>query len=251
MIVIFALIGLIVGSFINALADVLPKRHAKWHGLACAACGQTRSVSRALAVVAFITRRRACLSCGQTIAVRNPIVEVSTAALFALLFTRFSDPIVLVLASFHTSVLMLLTVTDLEHRLIPNRASLPAIAIAALTSFLWFGPGWYLALVGGVIGYVFFWLAAVLGGKAFGRGAMGGGDVKLAAYIGLITGFPGVITALVLTILAGGIVTTVLLLTRVVNMRSGIPYGPFLVIGGFTAMMWGQQIVTRFFFGAG
>ncbi|MFN8595040.1 MAG: A24 family peptidase [Anaerolineae bacterium] len=80
---------------------------------------------------------------------------------------------------------------------------------------------------------------------------MGGGDVKLAAYIGLITGFPGVITALVLTILAGGIVTTVLLLLRVVNMHRRYSYGPFLVIGGFAAMMWGQQIVTRFFFGAG
>jgi prepilin signal peptidase PulO-like enzyme (type II secretory pathway) len=179
------------------------------------------------------------------------IVEVSTAALFALLFTRFSDPIILVMASFHTSVLVLLTVTDLEHRLIPDRASLPAIAIAALTSFLWFGPGWYLALIGGLIGFVFFWLAAIVGGKAFGRGAMGGGDVKLAAYIGLITGFPGVITALVLTILAGGIVTLLLLITRVVNLRSGIPYGPFLVIGGFTAMLWGQQILTQFFFGKG
>ena len=79
----------------------------------------------------------------------------------------------------------------------------------------------------------------------------GGGDVKLAAYIGLITGFPGVITALVLTILAGGIVTLLLLITRVVNLRSGIPYGPFLVIGGFTAMLWGQQILTQFFFGKG
>ena len=65
----------------------------------------------------------------------------------------------LVLASFFTAVLVLVTVTDLEHRLIPNRAILPAIAIAALVSPLWFGPGWYLALVGGAIGYGFFWLA--------------------------------------------------------------------------------------------
>ena len=53
---------------------------------------------------------------------------------------------------------------------------------------------------------------------------MGGGDVKLAAYVGLITGFPGIITALVVTILAGGIISFVLLLLRVVNLRSGIPY---------------------------
>ncbi len=103
----------------------------------------------------------------------------------------------LVLASFFTAVLVLVTVTDLEHRLIPNRAILPAIAIAALVSPLWFGPGWYLALVGGAIGYGFFWLAVQLGDRFIGRGAMGFGDVKLAAFVGLITGFPGIITALV------------------------------------------------------
>ncbi|MFN8595039.1 MAG: hypothetical protein U0559_02490 [Anaerolineae bacterium] len=143
-----------MGSFINALADVLPKRHAKWRLSVCGLWPDP--IGQPCSGGCGVHRDAYCPSCDQTIAVRNPIVEVSTAALFALLFTRFSDPIVLVLASFHTSVLMLLTVTDLEHRLIRILCRLPAIAIAALTSFLWFGPGWYLALVGGVIGYVFF-----------------------------------------------------------------------------------------------
>ena len=61
---------------------------------------------------------------------------------------------------------------------------------------------------------------------------------------------PGVLTALVITILAGGIISFALLLLRVVNLRSGIPYGPFIALGGFVTMMWGQQIMTHFFFGA-
>ena len=79
---------------------------------------------------------------------------------------------------------------------------------------------------------------------------MGWGDVKLAAFVGLITGFPGIITALVLTIIAGGVVNLVLLLTRIVNLRSGIPYGPFICLGGFITMLYGQQVITRFFFGS-
>jgi leader peptidase (prepilin peptidase)/N-methyltransferase len=154
------------------------------------------------------------------------------------------------LASFFTAVLALVTVTDLEHRLIPNRAILPAIAIAALASPLWFGPGWWLALLGGAIGYGFFWLVVQLGDRFLGRGAMGWGDVKLAAFVGLITGFPGIITALVLTIIAGGVVSLVLLLTRIVNLRSGIPYGPFICLGGFLTMLYGQQVMARFFFGS-
>jgi leader peptidase (prepilin peptidase)/N-methyltransferase len=147
-------------------------------------------------------------------------------------------------------VLLLVTVTDFEHRLIPDRAILPAIVIAALVSPWWFGPGWYFALLGGLIGYGFFWLAVHLGERFLGRGAMGWGDVKLAAFVGLITGFPGIITALVVTIIAGGVISLVLLLTRIVNLRSGIPYGPFICLGGFITMLYGQQIMARFFFGS-
>ena len=218
MFMVYALFGLVVGGVINYLADRLPRR---------------RSKSR------------------QALLIRWLVTELVTAAVFALLYVqpRFADPLLLVLVSFHTSVLILLTITDLEHRRIPNKIIVPAIAVATLTSPLLFYTGWFLALIGGAIGYGFFWLVAVIGGKAIGRGAMGGGDVKLAAFVGLITGFPGVITALVVTILAGGLISALLLLVRVVNLRSGIPYGPFLVLGGFMTMVWGQQIMTRFFFG--
>ena len=206
---------------------------------------------QSLAVLAFLTGKRHCPFCGRPIAWRNPMVELVLAALFALLYNFYSDQLIrLVLASFFTAVLVLVTVTDLEHRLIPNRAILPAIVIAALASPLWFGPGWWLALLGGAIGYGFFWLVVQLGDRILGRGAMGWGDVKLAAFVGLITGFPGIITALVLTIIAGGVVSLVLLLTRIVNLRSGIPYGPFICLGGFITMLYGQQVMTRFFFGS-
>ncbi len=250
MIVLYALIGLVVGAVVNVLADVFPYRRRKVRGPVCPACNQPRSALQSIAVVAHITGKRRCASCGQPIAARNVVVEVGMAVLFALVYAHFPDFIPLVIASFYTAVLVLVTVTDLEHRLIPNRAMLPAIVIAALVSPLWFGPGWYLALVGGAIGYGFFWLAVVLGTRLIGPGAMSWGDVTLAAFVGLITGFPGIIIALVLTIIAGGVISLVLLLTRVVNLRSGIPYGPFITVGGFITMLYGQQLMARFFFGA-
>lgn len=250
MIILYALIGLVVGGVVNLLADVLPDRRKKVSTPTCPACGQPRSAVQSLAVVAFLIGKRTCSSCGRPISFRNPIVEVTMAALFAVLYNFYNDQLIdLVLASLFTSVLLLVTVTDLEHRLIPNRAILPAMVIAALASPLWFGPGWWLALVGGAIGYGFFWLTVQLGERFLGRGAMGWGDVKLAAFVGLITGFPGIITALVITIIAGGVISLVLLVTRLVNLRSGIPYGPFICLGGFITMLYGQQIMTRFFAG--
>jgi leader peptidase (prepilin peptidase)/N-methyltransferase len=251
LIVLYALIGLIVGGIVNLLADVLPDRRKKVSTPTCPACGQPRSAIQSLGVAALLLGRRKCPSCGHPIAWRNPVVELALAALFALLYVFYADQLIqLVLASFFTSVLLLVTVTDFEHRLIPDRAIIPAIVIAALVSPLWFGPGWYLALVGGAIGYGFFWLAVQLGNRFLGRGAMGWGDVKLAAFVGLITGFPGIITALVITIIAGGVISLILLVTRIVNLKSGIPYGPFICLGGFITMLYGQQIMARFFFGS-
>ncbi len=252
MIVLYALIGLVVGGVVNLLADVLPDRHKKISTprAACPACGQPRSAIQSVAVIAFLIGKRKCPSCGRPIAWRNPIVELALAILFALLYNFFSAQLIkLALASFFTSVLLLVTVTDFEHRLIPDRAIMPAIVVAALASPLWFGPGWYLALAGGAIGYGFFWLTVQLGERLLGHGAMGWGDVKLAAFVGLITGVPGIITALVVTIIAGGVISLILLVTRIVNLRSGIPYGPFICLGGFVAMVYGQQIMARFFFG--
>jgi leader peptidase (prepilin peptidase) / N-methyltransferase len=250
-IIFYAFIGLVIGGVINLLADVLPYRRKKISTPTCPACDQPRSVIQSLAVLAFLVGKRNCPACGRPIAWRKPIVELCAAALFALLYSVYeADLLKLALASFFTAVLLLITVTDLEHRMIPDRAIFPAIVIAALASPLWFGPGWWLAFVGGAIGYLFFWLVAWLGRKLIGPGAMGQGDVTLAGFVGLITGFPGIITALVVTIIAGGVISLVLLVTRIVNMRSGIPYGPFICLGGFITMIYGQQLMTRFFFGA-
>jgi prepilin signal peptidase PulO-like enzyme (type II secretory pathway) len=254
LIVLYALIGLVVGGMINILADVLPRRRAKLNGPICPACGQSRPPVQALATVAFLIGKRDCPSCGRPIALRNVIVELGMAILFALVYSRFTATdlpglAVSALVSFHTAVLVLVTITDVEHRLILNRVTFPAMVIAALTSPIRFGPGWYFAFVGAAIGFIFFKLAVIVGNRTIGRGAMSEGDVTLAAYVGLITGFPGMIVALVIAILAGGLISFLLLLTRVVNLRSGIPYGPFIAIGGFVTMLWGQQLVTRFFWG--
>lgn len=92
----------------------------------------------------------------------------------------------------------------------------------------------------------FFFLAAVLGNALFGAGAMGGGDVKLAAFVGLVTGYPLVIEAIVLTILIGAAVSLALLIVRARSLDDYVPYGPFLVAGGIITLLWGYRIAEWF-----
>jgi prepilin signal peptidase PulO-like enzyme (type II secretory pathway) len=105
---------------------------------------------------------------------------------------------------------------------------------------------WWRALVGGAIGFTFFTLAAVVGNVVFGPGTLGGGDIKLAAFVGLVTGFPLVIEAIVLAILIGGAVSLVLLITRVRSLTDYIPYGPFLIAGAMITLLWGHSIADWF-----
>ena len=76
---------------------------------------------------------------------------------------------------------------------------------------------------------------------------MGGGDANLAAFIGLITGFPEVILALLITVLLGGAVSVILVLGRAKKLKSYIPYGVFLVAGGLAVLVFGQAILAWYF----
>jgi Flp pilus assembly protein protease CpaA len=169
------------------------------------------------------------------------VVELTTAVTFALLYDRYGLTGHMLLLSVYMAILILVTVIDLEHRLVLNRVILPAIALALIAGLFTPGLSMPQVLVGGLIGFGVFYLIALVY-----PGGMGAGDVKLAAFIGLITGFPDVVLAIVVTIFAGGLISLLLVVTRVRTIRDYIPYGPFLVIGGVFALFWGQPIMDSY-----
>jgi leader peptidase (prepilin peptidase)/N-methyltransferase len=174
-------------------------------------------------------------------------VELGLAFLFGFLYQKYGLTIQFVFFALYTAILVLIAITDIERRLILNVVTVPAMALAIVGSLLTGHITWKSALLGGVTGYVILMAIVLLGHWLVGPGAMGGGDVKLAAFIGLITGFPLVIEALLLGILAGGIVSLFLLLMRLRSLRDPVPYGPFLIIGGWVTMIWGMEIARWFF----
>jgi leader peptidase (prepilin peptidase)/N-methyltransferase len=240
MILLYAGVGLLVGGALNVLADTLPGR-TRLRMSYCAHCDGQRQPVVWLATTGYLLMQGRCPNCGAPVPLRNVLVELTTAVAFALLYNRYGLTGHLLLVSAYTAILILVTVTDLEHRLILNQVIGPAILLALIAG--WFTPGlsWRQALVGGLVGFGFFYVAALLY-----PGGMGAGDVKLAAFIGLITGFPVVILALLVTIMAGGLISLVLVVTRIRSLRDAIPYGPFLVIGGAFALFWGQPIVDSY-----
>lgn len=236
-------VGIGVGGVVNQLASDLPGRKAPTvpH---CSYCGQQRAWWQWLGVLAYVLGRPACPACGARIKMRRPLLEIGLGFTYGYLWVALGPSGELVFYGLYSAILALILITDLERRLILNVVTYPAIVLGLAGSFFVPRVTWWSALLGGGIGWIFFFLAAVIGRAAFGAGALGGGDVKLAAFIGIITGFPLVIEAIVLTILIGALVSLFLLITGIRGLQDHIPYGPFLVAGAVVTLLWGYPIAT-------
>jgi leader peptidase (prepilin peptidase)/N-methyltransferase len=241
----FALLGLITGSIINILADNLPEK-MRLQRPYCLQCGQLRHGFSWLAVTRLARNGGRCPNCGVETPKRNLLVELTTTLLFALLPTLIPEPVNLIVNSFFIAVLILVIVIDLEHRLILNSVTFPVTLLALLASMIVSDDQNTLpsSLVGAATGFVLFFIAYQIGKLLFGPGALGYGDVKLAMAMGAMLGFHRIVFALMLAILLGGVVSIlVLIISRRVNMRTYLPYGQYLAIGGIVMLIWGVQVV--------
>lgn len=246
MVVGFALLGLLVGGLVNALGSDLPARR----GLTvphCRRCGRSRPWWEWLSTVAYIAGRGRCRACDARISALRPLVELGLAVGYAYLWARFGLEARTLIYGVYFAILALILITDIERRLILNVVTYPAIALAGLASLFTPGMRWWEAFVGGALAFVFFLVAAAVGHALFGSGALGVGDIKLAAFVGLITGFPLVIEALLITLISGAVVSFLLLVTGIRRLRDPIPYGPFLVLGAVVTLLWGRPIAIWFF----
>jgi leader peptidase (prepilin peptidase)/N-methyltransferase len=239
----FALLGLIVGGLVNRLGTDLPTRRGVTlpH---CPYCGRERPWWQWISLPSYVVGRARCPSCGASIRLRYPLVGLGLAVTYGYLWTLLGVSIRLPLYLVYTAVFAIVLVTDFERRLILNRVMYPAILFAVAAGFITPKMTWWSTLAGGGIAFVLFLIIGIVGNAVFGSGALGGGDVKLALFVGLITGFPLVIEAMVLTILIGAVISGFLLLTRLRKLRDHVPYGPFLVAGGFITLLWGYAIAN-------
>ncbi|HEX6489702.1 MAG TPA: A24 family peptidase [Candidatus Dormibacteraeota bacterium] len=156
---------------------------------------------------------------------------VVAALLFALLGGIMGLQWLLLLRSLWVAVLVQVIFFDLEHRLILDRVLLPAMVLALLFSIVTPHLGFGSALVTGIVAGGVFLLIALIGSVLFKAEALGFGDVKLAAFIGLLLGFPATLSALLYGVVLGGLVSIVLIVSRVRTMRDYFAYGPYIAAG--------------------
>ncbi len=246
----FAFLGLLIGAIINRAADNLPARRNLLDAPHCPYCDTPRPVLDQTAVLSYLLFRGKCPNCNAPIPFRSPIVEISSALTFAFLWARDGATFLLLLDLIYTTIFLLVFIIDFEHRLILNIVILPSILLAALAS-PWSRFGMVPSLIGGAVAFAIV-LVFYLFGALYSRmrhlsipgGAFGQGDVMLAAYMGIVTGFPNVLNAIVYAILFGGAGAILFLVYQLIVHRrlaltAAIPYGPFFCMAGWVMMVFG------------
>ncbi len=175
--------------------------------------------------------------------VRYPLVELTTAALFALAWYQLSDPAwLLVISLLLISALIALAFIDFETTYLPDVLVFPVLGVGLIASFFVPDREWWQGLAGAAVGYAVFYPFAWIGDR-LNRPVMGWGDVKLSAALGAILGLAPLLLGLYLGVLIGGLIAIIIYAARLFGFkRVLIPYGPYLVSGGIVSMLYFRQI---------
>lgn len=263
----FSLLGVLGGILINRAADNFPPpaRRSFFETPRCPYCDTPRAPLEQFGILSFVLRRDKCRQCSAPLRLRAPLVEIGTGALFGFLASRFDFGIYLLAVGFFTAVLILIAVIDIEHKLILNVVSFPATLLAiAASPIVLSSPDVtletlnvrlvILSIIGALVGYALtfgIYLLGVLFLQIVNRGratkintvAFGMGDVKLAALLGALVGFPTIFYVLLYAILLGGVGAVIAIVLQLLRRRGyslgmAIPYGPYLILAGWALLIF-------------
>lgn len=246
------LLGLVAGSFLNVVAYRVPLgRSVIRPRSSCPACGHAIRAGDNLPVVSWLLLRARCRDCGAAISLRYPLVEAGTGAAFAGLALLVGASWALPGYWWATGAAITLTLTDLDHRRLPDRILLPGIIGAAVLlvagSLLESDPWAILRALAGGAGYFALLLLVALAA----RGGFGFGDVKLGFLLGMVLAhrsWAALVVGAFAGFAVGGLVSLGLLAARRVGRKDAIPFGPAMVAGAALALVFADPI-ARWYLG--
>lgn len=262
-----AVLGLLVGSFLNVLVHRLPiMLERQWQREAqealglptqthaplnlclpashCPHCNHRIRAWENIPVLSYLALRGRCSACRVKISVRYPLVELGCAGL-TLLAAWHAGPTLQALALMLLGwSLLALSLIDIEHQLLPDALVLPMLWLGLIVNAFELFVSLDQALWGAVCGYLSLWTVFWLFKLVTGKDGMGYGDFKLMALIGAWGGWQVLPLTLMLASVVGALAGLCLLRWRNASMGTAMPFGPYLAIAGWIALLWGGEIST-------
>lgn len=236
------ILGLMMGSFLSV---VIHRLHFGKSGIflgnsTCPHCNKRLGPQDLIPLVSYLWNKGKCRQCKKPISWHYPVLELSTAVLFVAMAVLGLSPLPLYL--FYGLVLIFIFFYDLLYLEIPDEVMLPSIAVAIIGSFFIGTEVFFSGFLGAAVIVGFFLLQILL---SQGRW-LGGGDLRIGAFMGFVLGLKLTLVALFMTYLIGSVISVALLMTGKVTRKSMIAFGPFLVLGTLVALFYGNTLLEAY-----
>ncbi|OGH02553.1 MAG: hypothetical protein A2798_02850 [Candidatus Levybacteria bacterium RIFCSPHIGHO2_01_FULL_37_17] len=249
-VVLLAILGLFVGSFLGVLVDRIPKNKPFLLGHSrCDFCKKELRWYELIPVLSFIIQSGKCRNCEKPLSIFYPAIELTTGILFAFtywltIYYLQSTTYNLIFYLFIISNLIVVFFTDLKYGIIPNKIVFPAVCVTVLWLIVNHQPLVINHLLTAIGASLFLILISAVYYFVRKKESMGGGDIKFAFLMGIILGFPNIVIAFYIAFLTGAFYSLILILWGRLKLKDAIPFGPFLVLGTFITLYLGEKILS-------
>lgn len=239
--VVLLVVGLPLGSFFNVVAYRLPRGQTPWSPTRshCPACDAEIAARDNVPVLGWLLLHGKCRDCGAAISWRYPAFELANGMLFAVAGLKFGWSAPLLPALLLISTLVIVTNSDLDKRIVPNKVIVVSLVAGVFAQLLAYPDQWLTWTLSALIAFGLMFAVAL----AYPAG-MGMGDVKLAAVLGLYLG-RAVAPAMLIAFAVGTVAGLVVMARHGVTTgrKAALPFAPFMAIGGIVGLFWGESIV--------
>ena len=243
-------LGIVLGSFANVCIHRLPKNKQVIIGRSfCPKCKKKINWYDNLPLFSFLILKMKCRNCNKKISPRYFIVELLTGITFLIIFLSFNSLVTLIFLCVLSLILIMIFFIDLENFIIPDVLNFSIMFLALLKNFLpnlntSFIQEINQSIIGGIVGYLSIWIIIFLYKTIKKIDGMGLGDAKLIAGIGLLFGWQSIPFVLFISSVLGLIFVVPSLLSKKKNMRSEIPFGPFIIAAGIVYFTIGDYLYS-------
>jgi leader peptidase (prepilin peptidase)/N-methyltransferase len=239
------LLGLVVGSFANVVVYRLPlERSLSRPGSACPACAAPIRWYDNVPVLSWLVLRARCRRCGARISARYPLVELANGLLYFALACLLPPSAHAALSMAFVTALLVLSLIDLDHQILPDAITLPGTAIGIVASLLPGPPAPLESVLSAAGGYLAFAAVALVARWYNGEDALGQGDWKMAALLGAFLGWRALLVTVFLACLTGALAGLGLIALGRGSRLTRIPLGTFLGLAGIVAVFAADPVIA-------
>ncbi len=266
-----ALLGLIVGSFLNVVIYRLPKMmEHDWHeqccdllkiknekrkeqqvslmfpGSSCPACHHKITALENIPVISYLYLKGRCKSCKTKISPQYPIIEILTGITSAYVVWHFGFTLQALFAVLLTWALICLSIIDLEHSLLPDDITLTFLWLGLACNIFGIFTDIYSSLIGAMLGYSVLWIIFMSFKIVTGKEGMGYGDFKLLSLLGAWFGWQCLPLVILLSSIAASLIGIAMIIFRGREKSAAFPFGPYLAIAGWITLIWGEELIGTY-----